>query len=370
MRRFRPERLTEAREVRELTMAVLGELVGKSPSSISHYENGHHTPSMDVVIRLSRALNAPVEFFFSDPRPRADGPTFFRSMSAATKRSRRRADIRIDWTWDILRFIEPRVELPTVSIPPPPDVPWRSLSQPDIEIRADDLRRHWNLGNGPLSNVVWLAEESGFVVVRDHIGNHYLDAHHRWCSGRPLIILNVDKQSAVRSRFDCSHEIGHTDLHRRIRPSEVQRTDSLKEMERQANQFASAFLLPAETFVHEVTNMSLDSLLQLKLRWRVSIAAIIRRCRDLGIITKKTEQRLWRLKSARGWTKREPLDDEIFPEQPRLLASAISMLFSNGLSNREELVASTGLSHGDVEKLAGLGSGSLDDEPPRIYSIS
>ena len=116
--------------------------------------------------------------------------------------------------------------------------------------------------------------------------------------------------------------------------------------------------------------MSLDSLLQLKLRWRVSIAAIIRRCRDLGIITKKTEQRLWRLKSARGWTKREPLDDEIFPEQPRLLASAISMLFSNGLSNREELVASTGLSHGDVEKLAGLGSGSLDDEPPRIYSIS
>ena len=74
MRRFRPERLTEAREVRELTMAVLGELVGKSPSSISHYENGHHTPSMDVVIRLSRALNAPVEFFFSDPRPRADGP--------------------------------------------------------------------------------------------------------------------------------------------------------------------------------------------------------------------------------------------------------------------------------------------------------
>ena len=123
MRRFRPERLTEAREVRELTMAVLGELVGKSPSSISHYENGHHTPSMDVVIRLSRALNAPVEFFFSDPRPRADGPTFFRSMSAATKRSRRRADIRIDWTWDILRFIEPRVELPTVTIPPLPTCP-------------------------------------------------------------------------------------------------------------------------------------------------------------------------------------------------------------------------------------------------------
>ena len=366
---FRPERLTEARKAREMTMAVLAELAGRSPSSISHYENGRTTPNMDVAAQLAQLLNVRVELFFLASRPDADGPTFFRSMSAATKRSRQRADIRINWIWDILRFVEQKVELPRVSLPAVPKMPWKSLSRPDIEIHADALRHHWNLGNGPLSNIVWLAEEAGVVVIRDHIGNHYLDAHHRWCGSRPLIVLNSDKQSAVRSRFDCAHELAHACVHQRVRTSEVQGAESRKEMERQANQFAAAFLLPAESFVREVKSTSLDALLLLKMRWRVSLSAIIRRCRDLDLVTKNEERRLWRLKSARGWTKREPLDDEIFPEQPRLLASAMSAVFSYGLSSRSELIAETGLSLTEINNLAGLADGFFDDEPLQVHPI-
>lgn len=324
---------------------------------------------MSVVVELARGLNVPPEFFFVAPRPSAEGPTFFRSMAAATKRSRRRADTRIDWTWDLLRFAQTRVQFPDVALPPAPDVPWQALTREDIELRADALRRHWKLGAGPISNVVWLAEEAGFVVVRDEIGNSYLDAHHRWCSGRPIIVLNTDKELAVRSRFDCSHEIGHADIHRDVQTKELQTSGMLKRVEEQASQFAAAFLLPAETFAQEVTNISLEALLQMKMRWRVSVAALIRRCVTLGIADGGMATRLWKAKSARGWTKREPLDDEMFPEHPRLLGSALTVVLTRGVASREELVRRTGLPPREIEKLAGLGNGFLDNEPSRVLDI-
>lgn len=352
-----------------MTMAVLGELVGKSASAISHYENARHVPTMDVLVEIAQALRVPPEFFFAPPRPPTEGPTFFRSMSAATERSRRRADRRVDWAWDLLRFVDDRIELPTVAVPPAPQIHWEALTREDIELRASALRQHWELGSGPLSNVVWLAEEAGFVLVRDKIGNSKLDAHHRWCSGRPVIVLNTDKESAVRSRFDCAHEIGHADMHRGVPKEDLRSGDLLKRVEKQANWFAAAFLLPAETFAQELGSVTLDGLLQMKLRWRVSVAALIQRCVTLDIIGQKTAQRLWKGRSARGWTKREPLDDEIFPEQPRLLASAITLSLSHGLASRQSLIAETGLPRGDIEKLAGLGNGFLDDEPTRVYNI-
>lgn len=61
-------------------------------------------------------------------------------------------------------------------------------------------------------------------------------------------------------------------------------------------------------------------------RWKVSLGAMIKRCRTLGIITDEPEQRLWKHYGARGWRKAEPLDDTLATEVPRLLERSIRLL--------------------------------------------
>lgn len=55
-------------------------------------------------------------------------------------------------------------------------------------------------------------------------------------------------------------------------------------MENQANRFAGAFLMPRRTFTHEIVNTTIDYFLSLKGRWRVAVAAMIYRSKELRIL--------------------------------------------------------------------------------------
>lgn len=359
---FIPERLTEAREARDLTMTALADLVGRKPASISHYEKGRYEPPPAVVEKLADALNVRVGFFYAPISRKNRGPTFFRSMAAATKRARTRADRRIDWAWDVLNFVEQYVEISPADVPVRPRQEWQALTVEDIEVTATNLRRAWGLGDGPIPNLVWLAEKHGILVVRDSIGNRHLDAHSAWCDGRPIVVLNSDKKSAVRSRFDCAHEIGHMVLHGDVDRTHRRRTEAHKEIEKQADLFAAAFMMPAESFASETGHWSLEGLLHLKPRWKMSVAAMLMRSKRLGLTSRDETARLRRARSRRGWNKREPFDDTILPESPRMLVNAFEMIAEHGLASRDAVLAATELDANDIEALAGLGSGYLSSD--------
>lgn len=57
--------LKQARLEKKLNQEQLAKLVGvKGKASISNWENGHSTPTVETAIRLSRVLNKDVEFLF------------------------------------------------------------------------------------------------------------------------------------------------------------------------------------------------------------------------------------------------------------------------------------------------------------------
>ncbi|WP_309753655.1 helix-turn-helix transcriptional regulator [Novosphingobium sp.] len=58
-------RLRELREARCLTQGQLAELVGVSRKTINTVENGIYVPSTVIALKLSRALDEPVERLFS-----------------------------------------------------------------------------------------------------------------------------------------------------------------------------------------------------------------------------------------------------------------------------------------------------------------
>ena len=110
-------------------------------------------------------------------------------------------------------------------------------STEEIEKLALSVRDEWNLGLGPIENMVALVEWHGVIPVEVEGHSNDLDAFSTWADGRPLIFLSIDKASASRRRYDVAHELGHLLMHGECLAGD-------KVIEREADAFAGAFLLP------------------------------------------------------------------------------------------------------------------------------
>lgn len=295
-----------------------------------------------------------------------NGAWFFRSLAAATKTARQRAIRRLGCLRnDICGYLRSVVEFPTCNFPKfdLPDDP-ADLSFEDIEDFAAETRRFWKLGDGPISDMVLLLENNGSIVVRQELGAATLDAFSEWDESerRPYIVLNADKQSAVRSRFDAAHELAHMLLHRHLPQNRVYSRETFPLLESQAHYFAGALLLPATTFSKEIPHPNLQSFNALKSRWLVAIGAMIRRAENLGIISADHAERLFAYRSQQGWSKREPMDDVLEPEQPRFLRRSFDLILSEGVATKGGIESHTALFADDIESIAGLERGFLGDE--------
>jgi Zn-dependent peptidase ImmA (M78 family) len=179
---------------------------------------------------------------------------------------------------------------------------------------------------------------------------------------RPYIVLGIEKEAAARSRFSLAHELGHMILHRNVEQELMRNTQAFKQMEEQAFRFAGAFLLPRKTFTKSFRKPSIASLTSLKYEWNVSIAAMLMRARDLDLLSKEEETRLWRNYSRRGYRKREPLDDEVPRERPAVLEQSIQLLVNEQVQSRDQICANVPLVPSEIEALAGLPSGFLSHQ--------
>jgi len=179
-------------------------------------------------------------------------------------------------------------------------------------------------------------------------------------------MLSSDKNSAARSRFDAAHELAHLVLHRSTPTSFVCQKDSFDLMEQQAHRFASAFLLPESSFVNELYAPSLDAFRALKSRWRVAISAMIMRAADLRLVNEEQAKKLWINLGRRKWRTREPLDDQLEPEKPRLLARCITGLIERRTISPMDLPFQLGLPAQDIERLVGLPAELLSQYPSKF----
>lgn len=356
---FQKERLIEARAARRITSkSELAKMIDVNPSAVTRWENGTHAPDADALSQLAIALNVRKEFFLRPVQER-QSPVFYRSLASTLKRDTAYQEGQMQWLQDISTVLGHYVDFPAVDFPDlMAGASYRQLRDEDIEGMAAELRRHWGLGDGPCPDVVGLMERIGCIVGSIEMGTSKLDGLCTW-SGvvpRPHILLAEDKMSLPRRQMDAAHELGHAILHRGV--SEEELVADLKEIERQAFRFASALLMPAKTYPYELPNFSLASMLSMKGRWRVSIKAQIVRLKQLEIIDPDYAVQLYKLYSAKGWSKEEPLDRDWPIPSPRLLREAVQLIVSSGVRRKEDLTAvEFVISPEDVERLTGLPRG-------------
>ncbi|KGT87539.1 helix-turn-helix domain-containing protein [Enterobacter cancerogenus] len=358
---FEPNRLTQMREARGLSKINLGRLVERSPSTITKWEQGFHSPDAEALLALSNVLECPMTWF-TKPMPRHENnPVFFRTLATTAKDLCAASDRYMEWLQEITLHLQHDLDFPSVNIPFLEVTDHRQIDDQMIEIMASRCRKLWGLGLAPLSDLLLVIENAGIICSRFEQGSVVMDGYSQWneCEQRPYIILAADKNNFYRSRFDAAHELGHLVLHRYIR-----RLDSVnfKPIEAQAHKFAASFMLPEEAFAVELPpNPTLENFVALKQRWGMSAQAMMVRAKELQLITDVEYQRLYKQVSARGWRKGEPLDDQREPESVRLLPRSLHLLLDEGIYTKQSFVASLNMAHRDIEKLLSLPRNALAD---------
>lgn len=317
---FERQRLTLAREMAGLDIKELAERIEMTSSAVSQFEKGHTRPRAETVIRLALALGVPPEYFAGDPMPpiRIDG-CHFRSLRSATMKERRRVLAHGTVLKGVVDHLRTMVNFPEEQLS---QLEERLSAVENAEELSTAVRDAWNLGYGPISDMVGLLEAKGIlpVEVPGHSGR--LDAFSAWVDDQPVVFLTPDKSSGSRRRFDAAHELLHLLKHRDVEPGNAQ-------AEKEADAFASAFLLPQVPFVAECPRrLTWGRLREMKKRWGVSLAAIVRRAFDLGIYSEATYRRAYVYLNKSGWRTQEP--DEPPMEHPTLVQRAVGLLREAG----------------------------------------
>ena len=221
----------------------------------------------------------------------------------------------------IFSAINDIVEFPAINIYEAEDHEYNSVQ--NIEVLAEKVRRQLGLGLGPISHVIKLLESLSCIVVNLADADEKIDAFSTF-TGRPIVVRNTQKLSPGRLRFDFAHELGHLIMHQGIETG-------CRITEQQANNFASAFLMPRSAFASEFPRvrgayLNWDSLVQMKVRWGVSLKAIIYRAKALGMLSPEKAKSAYIYLSKNGYTKNERGDELMLIEQPLMLQNAIDLL--------------------------------------------
>jgi Zn-dependent peptidase ImmA (M78 family)/DNA-binding XRE family transcriptional regulator len=362
-----PERIREAREARGLQLEVFAEALDVTKQAVSRYESGLAVPSGDVMRRIIGATGQPPSFFVTARKRAATGITpFWRGLKRMEQFHRKRISRRLEWVSDIVSYVEQFIHLPEVFVPAL-DFDPTSESVEQIEHAADAVREYWGLGRGPIRDLSAILELHGFALVHESVSCPDMDAVSCWQAGRPYVLFSSEVTSGPRNAFNLAHELGHVLLHSTVEVT----SENLAHLEKQANRFASALLLPQETFSREVLGTSLNHFLFLKEKWGVAIAAMAYRCRDLGIINANQHSYIMRQLSINKIRKREPLDERFQVREPSILGESIKMLLDKGVQTPGQVEEALSLNLTDVESLCGLPKGHLDSRvvqfKPRLH---
>ena len=337
---FSGQRLVALRELRGDTQAALAAATGITASALSQAERGETGLSAVNIARVAGVFEVYPEAFVEVMEPDLEMNPQFRHLRRTSIREQRKAERFCSATARVASLLRHWVTFPE---------PFSSTHGVNPEIQIDDvaaeIERAAEMTRSVLglpknvaigSKLIDRLEAGGVTVVRDPDTDRNIDAYSAVVGRLPIIVLDGGQGSVWdRDNFNMAHELGHLVMHRGIFHTPGTRT-----VEAQAHRFAGAFLGPARA-MQEVLPRDLNwrCYLRLKREWGMSIAALVRRAKDLGIIDDTMYTRAMKYQSARGWRRVEPGSTDRSLPAPRFLRRAMvqAQISSSHLANRARL---------------------------------
>jgi len=276
------ERLKAARKMSGFSMEQLAATanIKISKQSISKYENNKMKPDSSVIIAFANALNVSVDYFFRPNQITLSRIEFRKKSTLSQKKQDMINYITIDF---LERYFEIESLLNIEPIFKNPVHQNKVKTIEDLENASNYLRKQWGVGDGCIAHLIELIEEKNIKVCEVNLDSKF-DAFSAMVKGIPVISLqsNVD---LVRKRFNIAHELGHILLDF----SEFQ--EDMNE-EKACHRFAGSLLLPKEVMFDALgksrKKITMWELKKMKGLYGISIQAIMKRAKDLGIIKENT----------------------------------------------------------------------------------
>lgn len=311
-----PDMFILARDSRGKTQTELSEFLEIPQSSISKIEQGLLSPSEEILDKIANTLEYPITFFYE--KAEICTPQSIQYRKAVSGKSVLK---RIEASGSIVRMALNKLmkELGDTSTHPLLKKDFSDLNPKEIALQ---VRAALNIGRGPIENISHIIEQLGIVIFPFDFGTDRIDGFYLSNDFElpPIIFINKDIPGD-RMRFTLAHELGHILMHKVSLEEE-------QTMEKEANAFASEFLIPLESIQHELNILTLKKLGELKTFWKTSMAAILFKAPE-----SPRKKYLWISMSRYGYTKKEPLE---FPQET---VNKVNLLFkkfsvnSGALSN-------------------------------------
>lgn len=313
------ERLRQARELNNKTQIELAELVGVSQSTIALLERDALDPREEIVDLIAERTGYPREFF--DLPIDIDFPSgslLFRKFARMSAEHKRQSHRLAQQAFELSEFFAAQMKPIPVGLPRLPD---------EGAVDAAHMTRN-ALGidpSSPIRNLMHRLERIGVRIFMFPESIPDLDAFSTIVDGRPVIALNPTAPGD-RQTWSLAHELGHLVSHYPL-------TGRQDDIEDEADSFAAELLMPKEAMLLELTApVTLSSVAELKSRWRVAMSALIRRAKELRVISDRQYKYLMTNMSQRGWRQQEPVP--IPAERPRVLRKMAEVTYGEGFNVR------------------------------------
>ncbi len=303
------ERLKQVRELNGWTQTEVAGALAVTQPFVAQIENGWSKPPDDYIQSFVFRTGFPLRFFEIPPETDFPlGSLLFRARAAMTEREQKVVHRHAQMAYELLRrmIAGRRVKEVAVRVPNVPGDPERAavIARSELGLSPDE----------PVKHLIHTMESAGVLVIglpRAFVDG---DAFCAWALSNdgqrhPIIVLSSERP-ADRVRHSSAHELGHLVMHQPL--------PSRPDVHAEADRFAGAFLLPADAMRQEIAGATtLETFLNIKVKWGISVQAAIIRAHQLELITPRKYRTLFQFLSARGWRTHEPLSNQVPLEKPR-----------------------------------------------------
>ncbi len=298
-----------ARESRGLSQKDLADRLSISSGKLCKAESGEQNLGEEQIVRLEQLLGYPREFYYQDAEAFLPSHLSFRKRHKVPHKLIFPIEARINVLRLHAEFLFKSMQAP---IPRIPVLDALKLNSP--QEAAKKLRKLWAVPAGTVENMTELLEGREIPVLSFEFGTERVDSRLVLTKEKyPLFFLNKTLLGD-RQRFSLAIELGHLVMHAYLHPSLDRDTGH------EANLFAAEFLMPEDDirpdFKEDVT---VNSLAELKRKWKVSMHALLFRAEDIGCISKNQKTYLLTQFNQLQIRRREPVELDVPVEKPRLM---------------------------------------------------
>jgi Zn-dependent peptidase ImmA (M78 family)/transcriptional regulator with XRE-family HTH domain len=243
-------RLKEARLNSGLTQDEAAHEVGLPRTAVVNIEAGKRTISTLELSKFAFVYHRPVEFFYQEASPESvepedliltrlslasrEAPTVKKAIARAVEYCRE--GIKLEG----LLGRRPRTSPPIYDLPAPRRT--EEAIEQGISI-AEEERRRLGLGFAPIADTADLITTQGIWASGVQLPDEMSGLFIKHSSIRSVILVNYN-HARPRKRFSYAHEYAHAILDRAMNLVVTTRENSQELIEKRANAFAAAFLMP------------------------------------------------------------------------------------------------------------------------------